>query len=86
VGIPAVLGCRAPQHAGHRQLGPGGAGRADRLGLEPYCLISVFALCADDAAAAQWLHGPSRLSALRERTGHPATNCSPEPPRATLVS
>jgi len=45
---------------------------------EPYCLVSVFALCADDAAAARWLHGPSRLSALRERTGHPSTLPSPE--------
>lgn len=45
---------------------------------EPYCLISVFALCAADAAAAQWLHGPSRLSALRQRTGHPSTLPSPE--------
>ena len=45
---------------------------------EPYCLISVFALCAEDAAAAQWLHGPSRLSALRQRSGRPATLPSPE--------
>jgi len=40
--------------------------------------MSVFALCADDAAAAQWLHGPARQSALRERTGHPSTLPSPE--------
>jgi luciferase family oxidoreductase group 1 len=45
---------------------------------EPYCLMSVVALCADDAAAAQWLHGPARLSALRERTGHPSMLPSPE--------
>jgi luciferase family oxidoreductase group 1 len=45
---------------------------------EPYCLISVFVLCADDAAAARWRHGSSRLSALRQRTGHPATLPSPE--------
>jgi luciferase family oxidoreductase group 1 len=45
---------------------------------ESYCLISVFVLCADDAAAAHRLHGPARLSALRQRTGHPATLPSPE--------
>jgi len=45
---------------------------------EPYCLISVFVLCADDAAAARWRHGPARLSALRQRSGHPSTLPSPE--------
>ncbi len=45
---------------------------------EPYCLISVFALCADDAAAARRLHGPARLSALRQRSGRPATLPSPD--------
>jgi luciferase family oxidoreductase group 1 len=45
---------------------------------EPYCLISVYVLCADDAAAARWLHGSSRLSALRQRSGHPSTLPSPE--------
>jgi luciferase family oxidoreductase group 1 len=45
---------------------------------EPYCLVSVFALCADDAEAARWLHGSSRLSALRQRSGHPSTLPSPE--------
>jgi luciferase family oxidoreductase group 1 len=45
---------------------------------QPYCLISVYALCADDAAAARWRHGSSRLSALRQRTGHPSTLPSPE--------
>jgi luciferase family oxidoreductase group 1 len=45
---------------------------------EPYCLISVSALCAQDAAAADWLHGSSRLSALRLRAGHPSTLPSPE--------
>ena len=34
---------------------------------EPYCLISVSVLCAEDAATAQWLHGSSRLSMLRLR-------------------
>ena len=45
---------------------------------EPYALISVFALCAGDGTAAQWLHGPARLSALRQRSGHPSTVPSPE--------
>ena len=45
---------------------------------EPYCLISVAALCAEDAAAAHWLHGSSRLSLLRLRAGRPATLPSPE--------
>jgi len=53
---------------------------------EPYCLISVFALCADDAATARWLHGPARLSALRQRTGHPATLPSPEEAAGYLYS
>jgi luciferase family oxidoreductase group 1 len=45
---------------------------------EPYCLISVSVLCAEDAAAAHWLHGSSRLSLLRLRAGHPSTLPSPE--------
>jgi luciferase family oxidoreductase group 1 len=45
---------------------------------EPYCLISVSALCAPDAAAARWLHGSSRLSLLRLRSGRPSTLPSPE--------
>ena len=45
---------------------------------EPYCLISVSVLCAEDAAAAHWLHGSSRLSMLRLRAGHPSTLPSPE--------
>jgi luciferase family oxidoreductase group 1 len=45
---------------------------------EPQALISVFVLCADDAAAARWLHGSSRLSALRQRSGRPSTLPSPE--------
>lgn len=45
---------------------------------QPYCLISVYVLCADDAPAARWRHGSSRLSALRQRTGHPSTLPSPE--------
>jgi luciferase family oxidoreductase group 1 len=45
---------------------------------EPYCLISVSVLCAADTARAQWLHGSSRLSMLRLRTGRPSTLPSPD--------
>jgi luciferase family oxidoreductase group 1 len=45
---------------------------------EPYCLISVSVLCAEGAAAAQFLHGSSRLSMLRLRAGRPSTLPSPE--------
>ncbi|HUB42134.1 MAG TPA: LLM class flavin-dependent oxidoreductase [Streptosporangiaceae bacterium] len=45
---------------------------------EPYCLISVSVLCAEDSAAAHWLHGSSRLSSLRLRTGRPGTLPSPD--------
>jgi luciferase family oxidoreductase group 1 len=45
---------------------------------EPYCLISASVLCAEDTAAARWLHGSSRLSMLRLRAGHPSTLPSPE--------
>jgi luciferase family oxidoreductase group 1 len=45
---------------------------------EPYCLISVYVLCADDTAAARWRHGSARLSALRLRSGRPSTLPSPE--------
>ncbi len=45
---------------------------------EPYCLISVSVLCAQDSAAARWLHGSSRLSALRLRAGRPSTLPSPD--------
>jgi luciferase family oxidoreductase group 1 len=45
---------------------------------EPYCLMSVSVLCAPDAAAANWLHGSSRLSQLRLRAGRPSTLPSPD--------
>ena len=45
---------------------------------EPFCLVSVSVLCAADGERAQWLHGSSRLSMLRLRTGHPSTLPSPE--------
>ncbi len=52
--------------------------RPSALLAEPYCLISVSVLCAEDSAEAHRLHGSSRLSALRLRTGRPATLPSPE--------
>jgi luciferase family oxidoreductase group 1 len=52
--------------------------RPSALLAEPYCVISVCVMCAGDAEAARWLHGPSRLSALRQRTGRPSTLPSPE--------
>ena len=45
---------------------------------EPYCLISVSVVCAEDGDRAQWLHGSSRMSMLRLRTGRPSTLPSPE--------
>jgi luciferase family oxidoreductase group 1 len=45
---------------------------------EPYCLISVSVLCAEDAETAHWRHGSSRLSMLRLRAGRPSTLPSPE--------
>ena len=45
---------------------------------EPYCIISVSVLCAENTAAAHWLHGSSRLSLLRLRAGRPSTLPSPE--------
>jgi len=45
---------------------------------EPYCLIGVAVVCAEDAERARWLHGSSRLSTLRLRTGHPSTLPSPQ--------
>jgi luciferase family oxidoreductase group 1 len=53
---------------------------------EPYCLISVSVLCAQDTAAAHWLHGSSRLSVLRLRAGHPSTLPSPEDAAARAYS
>ncbi|HXW47502.1 MAG TPA: LLM class flavin-dependent oxidoreductase [Streptosporangiaceae bacterium] len=45
---------------------------------EPHCLISVSVLCAADEATARWLHGSSRLSMLRLRSGSPSALPSPE--------
>jgi luciferase family oxidoreductase group 1 len=52
--------------------------RPSALLAEPQSLISVFALCARDSDTAHWLHGPARLSALRQRSGRPSTLPSPD--------
>jgi luciferase family oxidoreductase group 1 len=52
--------------------------RASALLAEPYCLIGVGVVCADDIESAQWLHGSSRLSLLRLRAGRPSTLPSPQ--------
>ncbi len=44
----------------------------------PYALIGVAVICADTAARARYLHGSSRLSMLRLRTGRPGQLPSPE--------
>ncbi len=62
-----------PALALYRQTFRSSAGLA-----EPHCLISVSVLCAEDAAAAHWLHGSSRLSMLRLRAGRPSTLPSPD--------
>ena len=53
---------------------------------EPYCLIGVAVVCADDTERAHWLHGSSRLSMLRLRTGQPSTMPSPEEAAAQAYS
>jgi luciferase family oxidoreductase group 1 len=53
---------------------------------EPYSLISVSVLCANDAATAHWLHGSTRLAALRQRAGRPVTLPSPEEAATTAYS
>jgi luciferase family oxidoreductase group 1 len=45
---------------------------------QPYCLISVSVLCAQDAETARWRHGSTRLSMLRQRAGRPSTLPSPQ--------
>ena len=53
---------------------------------QPYSLISVSVLCANDVAAARWLHGSTRLSALRQRAGRPGLLPSPEEAAITVYS
>jgi luciferase family oxidoreductase group 1 len=45
---------------------------------EPYAMVAVSVTCADTDERAQWLAGPSRLSFVRMRTGHPGRLPSPE--------
>ena len=53
---------------------------------EPYSLISVSVLCAKDADEARWLHGSTRLSTLRTRTGRPGPLPSPQEAAGTAYS
>ena len=53
---------------------------------QPYSLISVSALCANDGATAHWLHGSTRLSALRLKAGRPGLLPSPEEAAITAYS
>jgi luciferase family oxidoreductase group 1 len=45
---------------------------------EPYAMVAVAVVCADTDARARWLHGSSRLSTLRLRSGTPGPLPSPE--------
>jgi luciferase family oxidoreductase group 1 len=45
---------------------------------EPYAMVAVAVVCAGTDARARWLHGPSRLSMLRLRSGRPAVLPTPE--------
>jgi luciferase family oxidoreductase group 1 len=53
---------------------------------QPYSLLSVSVLCAKDAATADWLHGSTRLSALRLKAGRPGPLPSPEEAAITAYS
>ena len=45
---------------------------------EPYAMVGVAVVCADDDEQARWLHRPAGLSFLRLRAGRPSTLPSPE--------
>src|SRR5207237_1441327 len=45
---------------------------------EPYAMVAVAVVCADTDARARWLHGSSRLSVLRLRSGAPIPLPTPE--------
>jgi len=45
---------------------------------EPYAMIGVAVVCAEDDERARWLHEPSALGFLRLRSGRPSTLPSPE--------
>ncbi len=44
----------------------------------PYALVGVAVVCADTSERARYLHGSSRLSMLRLRSGHPGELPSPD--------
>jgi luciferase family oxidoreductase group 1 len=45
---------------------------------EPYAMVAAAVVCAATDERARWLHGPSRLSMLRLRSGRPAVLPTPE--------
>jgi luciferase family oxidoreductase group 1 len=45
---------------------------------EPYVMLGVSVICADDDERAEWLAGPSRLSFVRLRSGRPGRFPTPE--------
>ncbi len=45
---------------------------------QPYVMLGVAVICADDAERAEWLAGPSRLSFARLRSGRPGRLPTPE--------
>jgi luciferase family oxidoreductase group 1 len=45
---------------------------------EPYAMVGVAVVCADDDEQARWLHTSAGLSFLRLRTGRPSTLPSPD--------
>jgi luciferase family oxidoreductase group 1 len=52
----------------------------------PYVMLGVAALCADSDEEARWLHGSTRLSLLRLRSGRPGPLPPPEEWAATELS
>jgi luciferase family oxidoreductase group 1 len=52
--------------------------RPSRVLERPYVMLGVAVVAADDERRAKWLHGPSRLSMLRLRTGRPGRLPTPE--------
>jgi luciferase family oxidoreductase group 1 len=52
--------------------------RASSVLARPYAMVGVAVVCAETDERARWLHGPSRLSMLRLRTGRPGRLPSPE--------
>jgi luciferase family oxidoreductase group 1 len=52
----------------------------------PYAMVATGVICAETDERAQWLAGPSALSFLRLRAGHPGTMPSPEEAAAHTYS